>query len=96
MALTICQDCQREISTRAEKCPNCGAPVTVIAPEKPTLDVRGTWCPNCHNRDSVKKSSGLGCLFIVAIFFTLGLALLAIPFRPKHWYCRVCKNEWKA
>lgn len=28
MGLVKCQDCEKEVSTRAAACPNCGAPIT--------------------------------------------------------------------
>ena len=56
----------------------------------------GAWCPNCHNRDSFKTTSGRGCAFWIFVFISMGLALVMIPFLPKTWHCRVFKNEWKA
>lgn len=34
MALKKCDECGEEVSTKAEKCPNCGAPVGATANEK--------------------------------------------------------------
>lgn len=45
MALIKCSDCGREVSSSADKCPNCGRPMFT-----------GIRCPNCQSTD-VKKIS---------------------------------------
>lgn len=60
------------------------------------IDRSGAWCPNCHNRDSRKKTSGLGCVFWVFVLVSMGLALIMIPFLPRTWHCNICGNQWRA
>jgi GYF domain 2 len=59
------------------------------------INKRGAWCPHCGNRDSDKTTTGLGCLIIIILFFTI-IGILLIPFLPKNWKCRVCKHVWRA
>lgn len=47
MALIKCSDCGREVSSSADKCPNCGKPMFT-----------GIRCPNCQSTD-VSKISGM-------------------------------------
>ena len=63
--------------------------------DKQKIDVKGAWCPNCGNRNSIKKSQGVGCLVFVILFVTL-IGLLFLPFLPKEWECQTCKHKWKA
>jgi hypothetical protein len=60
------------------------------------VNVQGAWCPHCKNRNSVKHTSGLGCVFWIFVLVSIGLALIMIPFLPKSWRCIVCGNEWRA
>lgn len=41
MALITCEDCEREISSRAAACPHCGCPVADGVPDTGTPVVRG-------------------------------------------------------
>lgn len=99
MTLQKCADCGSVVSSRAASCPNCGCPVGIPAEAEASaslVDRRGAWCPNCRNRDSYKKTSGIGCAFAVFIVISMGLALIMLPFLPKTWHCRICGNEWRA
>ena len=52
MALVKCTECGREISDKAEKCPNCGNPVErrVICDEcGESIPETYLECPNCGN-----------------------------------------------
>lgn len=64
---------------------------------KKTINKQGAWCPQCKNRDSKKHVAVNGCLMMLFILVTLGLALIILaPFLPHEWRCNVCKNAWKA
>ena len=71
-----------------------------VPPAVPTVKVEkkvdrsGAWCPHCGNRNSYRKSEGVGCLVIAILFITL-IGILFIPFLPKSWHCRSCGNVWK-
>lgn len=72
-------------------------PTIVAAPvavEKPKLNITGSFCPNCGNRNSYRKTDGVGCL-IMGILFISMIGILFIPFLPKSWHCRSCGNVWK-
>jgi rubredoxin len=62
--------------------------------QKPKIDRSGSWCPHCGNRNSFRKTDGVGCL-IMGILFISVLGILFIPFLPKSWHCRSCGNVWK-
>ena len=59
------------------------------------VDFRGAWCPHCGNRDSVKRTHGVGCVVMVFLFISI-IGILALPFLPKEWHCNVCGNAWRA
>jgi uncharacterized membrane protein YvbJ len=96
VGLITCADCGNSISDSAPQCPHCGRPIATAQSAPTKLDKTGAWCPNCHNRDSYKSTSGVGCVFWIFVLVSMGLALLMIPFLPKTWRCRVCKHEWRA
>jgi hypothetical protein len=58
------------------------------------IDRRGAWCPHCGNRDSVRKTRGCGCVLMVFLFISV-IGILALPFLPKEWHCRVCGHMWR-
>lgn len=65
-----------------------------VVAEKPKLNISGTWCPHCGNRNSYRKSEGVGCLLMAILFLTV-IGIFFIPFLPKSWHCRSCGNVWK-
>jgi hypothetical protein len=75
----------------APRAPGAGQPQPAVG-----IDVQGAWCPHCQNRNSVKHTSGFGCVFWIVVLVSLGLGLIMIPFLPKTWRCLVCGNEWRA
>ena len=40
MALILCPECKKEISSRAASCPNCGCPIAVVQTQNTTLALR--------------------------------------------------------
>lgn len=71
-----------------------GATSTRKMPNGKVVNKRGAFCPHCGNRNSIRKTRGMGCLFMCFLFISMGLALLLIPFLPKEWHCLECKNKW--
>jgi rubredoxin len=65
-----------------------------VEPVKKKVDRSGAWCPHCGNRNSYKKTDGVGCLVLGILFISI-LGILFIPFLPKSWHCRSCGNVWK-
>ena len=81
MALVTCEDCRREVSDKADACPNCGRPMKARLP-------RGA-CEVCKKVTLRRRRLGFGTLF--AVLVTGGFWLLAIPFYPKR--CVVCGSQ---
>lgn len=52
-------------------------------------------CPRCGNRYTVCNRD-FGCIFLIIVFVSLGLGLLAIPFLPYHCKCDACGHRWKS
>ena len=65
MALINCSECGKEISNRADKCPNCGNPINesgvIPSAYKSTSDVHG------KNEGCFMQTLNLGCIITVAI-----------------------------
>jgi RNA polymerase subunit RPABC4/transcription elongation factor Spt4 len=68
MALIKCKECGREVSDKANNCPNCGCPVD---------DRQESWSDNIdmvtptYNQYNQKPKKGHGCLIGVIIFFAV-------------------------
>jgi len=76
MALIECSECGKSISDKAKACPQCGAPVSVSALEKPLR----TFTPSMPGQDPKR----FGWLALIAVV-TCGLGLvLLIP-----WWVRL-------
>lgn len=59
MALTTCTDCEGKVSTNAEACPHCGAPVVTVEPHL-TKFVKHKKCRGCGRRlKKVPNAEGL-------------------------------------
>ena len=61
MALIKCKECGKEISDKAEMCPNCGCPIElkkIFACEKcgTIVDDNAIFCPNCNGLFEIKYS----------------------------------------
>jgi len=60
MALITCPECKKKISESAKSCPNCGYQLTT---EK-VKEIK-------KNEYELKKSLGIGCIFLIIILFIL-------------------------
>jgi ribosomal protein L40E len=60
MALQPCRECGTEVSTEAEKCPQCGTP-------RPTADLK--------KEKATQTKGALGCLAMFALFFVMIFAM---------------------
>jgi len=60
------------------------------------LDIGGTWCPHCGHRNSQRETKNVGCFYVLLVFVSFGLALLAYPLLPREWHCLECRNRWRA
>jgi hypothetical protein len=69
-------------------------PAVPVDPVAQKLNINGSVCPNCGNRNSYRKTDGMGCL-VMGILFVCIIGIFLIPFLPKSWHCRSCGNVWK-
>ena len=73
MALINCNECGKEISDKADKCPNCGNPINksgvIPSAYKSTDSVHG------KSEGCFMQTLNLGCVITVAI---IGIAILLI------------------
>lgn len=51
-------------------------------------------CPHCGSKYTSHQRA-TGCLFMLFVFISVGLALFAIPFLPYHCECEICGYKWK-
>ena len=68
MALIDCEECGKEISKKAELCPNCGAPTK--------------WGKKQAKKSKISKrgnTQGCGCLLIL-VAIALGFTVVGLPF----------------
>jgi len=76
MALINCSECGKEISSKADKCPNCGNPVNksgvIPSSYQSTSDIHG------KNEGCFMQTLNLGCVITVAIIG--GIVLLILIF----------------
>ena len=98
-----CPTCGSPKSNASDPCPVCAnaralaaslsqpQPIQ-ITPKK--VNKGGAWCPHCGNRNSYRKSEGVGCLTLGILFISL-IGILFIPFLGKTWHCRECGHAWK-
>lgn len=74
MALILCSECGKEISDKAGRCPNCGAPVTTNAQNYQTIPNYGA-----HVTDKNKKSSQLVMFLLIFAFCCIaGLIIMFV------------------
>lgn len=52
-------------------------------------------CPACKS-SRVNTRREAGCLFVVFLFVSMGLALVLWPFLPQIATCEACGAKWKA
>lgn len=57
MGLIVCPECKKQVSDKADSCPNCGYPISAVK------DNTGYRCPNCYYilPSFVEKCPACGC-----------------------------------
>ena len=81
MALIKCKECGKEISSKAKSCPNCGCPIE----EDVSFSAQETKEKLVENDNKIvenqnpKENSSGGCfVFIIAMFFIIGLTWFSV------------------
>lgn len=93
MALICCPECSKEISDKAESCPNCGFPI----PRKESEEYLS--CPKCYSKELHADKSGFsGGKALAGAVLTGGIGLLAGTIGSKNIYltCLKCNHRFKA
>lgn len=97
MALTICQDCEKEVSTLAKACPNCGRPTDQDREETKVVHYprEGYICQTCGIRGYPEmKSRGSWRITGVLLLFFIVPGVLYSIWRQTSRYpvCPWCKE----
>ena len=80
MALITCNECKKEVSSNAEKCPHCGNPINTA--------VR---CKNCGSTNVTRISSGDKTKSVMRRLFGAGIADKLLL---ETWECKNCNHRW--
>jgi hypothetical protein len=92
MALINCNECNREISDKAESCIHCGGPVCKGAIHE------GPICPKCESIDVTVDTKGFGLIKAAAgaaLLGPVGLLGGVIGSKKTIFVCGNCGNRWK-
>jgi uncharacterized membrane protein YvbJ len=76
MALIICPECGKQVSDKAEKCPQCGCPINLATVIKEKTDFRTSTNVNSHIIVKPKEGCFLqtlnaGCMIIAIILIII-------------------------
>lgn len=87
MALILCSECGKEISDKAERCPNCGAPVTKTkfckyCGEK--IDVDCIVCPKCGKQVEVLNGNDRNIIINNSASAASGVTFPVVYGNPKN------------
>ena len=91
MALINCSECGKEVSNKAQSCPNCGNPINVKSEEY-------ICCPKCHSRELYVEQKGFsGGTALAGAVLAGGIGLLAgmIGSKEIQITCLKCENKFK-
>ena len=79
MALINCSECGKEISNRADKCPNCGNPINesgiIPSSYQSTSDIHG------KDEGCFMQTLNLGCVITVVIIVIIVLFVIIVGSR---------------
>lgn len=97
MALINCLECGKEISDKAESCPNCGCPTN--KQELQQQNDEYLCCPKCRSKELHSEQKGFsGGKALAGAVLTGGIGLLAgtIGSKDVRITCLKCGNHFKA
>lgn len=92
MALIECSECGKQVSDKANSCPNCGNPISQSKEEY-------LCCPKCKSRELHAEKSGFsGTKALGGALLVGGVGLLAGTIGSKDVYltCLKCGNRFKS
>lgn len=95
MALMNCIECEKEVSDKANSCPNCGNPIS----SKKIVDEEYICCPKCNSKEIHSEQKGFsGGKALAGVLVTGGIGLLAgtIGSKDINITCLKCGNKFKA
>lgn len=81
MSLIYCKECGKQISDKAEKCPNCGCPLNELESN------------SFSNKKEKKSYSNILAGFMLLFFYPLGSLGIAISFFGFIWACVELADE---
>lgn len=96
MALINCPECGKEISDKADSCPNCGCPVKV---NNTSENEEYLCCPKCHSKELHAEKKGYsGGKALAGVVLAGGIGLLAgtIGSKDIQIICLKCGKRFKA
>lgn len=98
MALIECPECHKQVSDKADACPNCGCPINkqnhVSDKEQEYL-----CCPKCHSRELHAEQQGFSgskALAGAALFGNMGILAGTIGNKDVRITCLKCGHQFKA
>ncbi len=83
MALIKCSECQKEVSSNAEKCPHCGNPINKVPK-----------CKNCGSTNIEKITAGSKYKASVMRNLFGPAASGSADKLLKTWECKDCQYRW--
>lgn len=102
MTLVTCPDCGKEISSLADKCPQCARPMTPSNAEQ-NLIVAEVIQTLTAERVKKTEMAGIGCVlqgigFVLLFLFPIGtvIGIILVVYgsqKSKFWTCGSCRNR---
>ncbi len=97
MSMINCPECGKEISDKADTCPNCGCPLK-SSPHTPVKINKSVKCPKCgsSNLQAISDTHGKGASFCkLCLCGLLGLCGTGKTKTDHYWVCQSCGNKFK-
>lgn len=98
MALIECPECHKQISEKAEACPNCGCPINKQH-EESNQSQEYLCCPKCHSRELHAEQQGFSggkALTGAVLFGNIGILAGTIGSKDVRMTCLKCGFQFKA
>lgn len=86
MGLIECPVCEKNVSSQAVSCPNCGHPIKKPRKSQETGKIS---CPNCKSTSGPQKISGASKVGSAAVFGVFSMGKIT-----KTYQCKSCGYRW--